>query len=74
MQGCAGARKARIGDKAQNRGKSGSFRYVYIYLEKASTVYLLVFFGKNEKANLSKSEQNDLAKLIKTLREQYGEK
>ena len=39
-----------------NRGKSGAFRY--LYLEKAETIYLLVFFSKNEKDNLSKAERN----------------
>ncbi len=69
--GCAGARKARIGDKSRNRGKSGSFRYVYLFLPKASIVYLLVFFGKNEQANLSKSERNDIAKLVRLLKGLY---
>ncbi len=35
MQGCGGARKARVANKQQNKGKSGSFRYIYIYLEMA---------------------------------------
>jgi len=32
IPGTNGARKARIGDRSQNRGKSGAFRYVYLYL------------------------------------------
>jgi hypothetical protein len=52
MEGCGGARKGRVGDKASGKGKRGGFRYVYLYIEIAGTIYLLHFFGKNEKANL----------------------
>ena len=65
IAGCAGARKARIGDPASGRGKSGGFRYVYIYIEVTGTIYLLHFFAKNEKAyrklietNLAKWSEN----------------
>ena len=68
MEGCGGARKARVGDKSSGRGKSGGFRYIYMYIEIAGTIYLLHFFGKNEKANLSKAERNEVAKLVKELR------
>ncbi len=74
MAGCAGARKARVGDKASARGKSGAFRYVYVYIQIAETIYLIHFFGKNEKANLSKAERNELADLVKQLKRLYGEK
>lgn len=73
MSGTNGARKARVGNRQQNIGKSGAFRYIYLYLEKAETIYLLLFFGKNEKDNLSKAERNELAKLVKTLKDIYGE-
>ncbi len=72
MQGCAGARKARVGDKTTARGKSGGFRYVYVYIEIAGTIYLIHFFGKNEKANLSKAERNELANLVRKLKRLYG--
>lgn len=74
MAGCAGARKGRIGDKAAGKGKSGGFRYIYVYIVIAGTIYLLHFYGKNEKANLSKAERNELAKLVKELKRLYGEK
>jgi mRNA-degrading endonuclease RelE of RelBE toxin-antitoxin system len=73
MPGCGGARKARVGDKAQGRGKSGAFRYVYVYIEVAGTIYLITFYGKNEKANLSKAERNEVAKLVKELKRIYGQ-
>ena len=74
MEGCGGARKGRVGDKGSSKGKSGGFRYVYFYIEIAGTISLLHFFGKNEKANLSKAERNEIAKLVKELKRLYGEK
>jgi len=74
MTGCAGARKARIGERSSARGKRGGFRYVYVYIEIAGIIYLLHFFDKNEKANLSKAERNELGVLVKELKGLYGEK
>ncbi len=74
IQGTNGARKARIGDRQQNRGKSGAFRYLYVYLENAETIYLLLFYGKNEMDNVSKAERNEIAGLVALLKEKYGEK
>ncbi|MBX7060075.1 MAG: type II toxin-antitoxin system RelE/ParE family toxin [Pyrinomonadaceae bacterium] len=74
MEGCGGARKGRVGDRTSGRGKSGGFRYVYVYIEIAGTIFLLHFFGKNEKANLSKAERNEVAKLVRELKRIYGEK
>jgi hypothetical protein len=73
MVGCGGARKGRVGDRGASKGKSGGFRYVYVYVEIAGIVHLLHFFGKNEKANLSKAERNELAILVRELKRQYGE-
>lgn len=72
MAGCSGARKARIGDRSMARGKSGGFRYVYVYIEIAGTIYLLSFFDKNEKANLSMAERNELGALVKKLKSLYA--
>ena len=74
MEGCGGARKGRVGDRASSKGKSGGFRYVYVYIEIAGTIYLLHFFGKSEKANLSKAERNEVAKLVRDLKRLYGER
>lgn len=74
MAGCSGARKGRVGDKAAGKGKSGGFRYIYVYIVIAGTIYLIHFYGKNEKDNLSKAERNELAKLVKELKRLYGEK
>ena len=48
------------------------WRIVYYYHSEAMPLYLLTVFGKNEKANLSKAERNDLAKLVAILKSTAG--
>jgi hypothetical protein len=66
MQGTGGVRKLRWGRGA--RGKSGGVRVIYYFHSEAMPLYLLTVFGKNEKANLSKAERNDLADLVRMLK------
>lgn len=73
IQGTNGLRKARIADKKNNRGKSGSFRYIYLYLEKAEIIYLFMFYAKNEQDNLSAEEKKMLGVLANQYKEVYGE-
>ena len=70
MQGTGGIRKLRW--SAQGKGKSGGVRVVYYYHNKSIPLFLLTVFGKGEKANLSKSERNDLASLTSLLIKNYG--
>jgi hypothetical protein len=53
VKGTGGARKARIADPKESRGKRVSYRYLYLYLEHRRRIHLLFFYGKNEQANLS---------------------
>lgn len=73
IQGTGGTRKARIADPKSGRGKSGSFRYIYFYVEKAAIVYLLVLYGKNEKDNVSDSEKKEILELVKILKNRHKE-
>lgn len=70
MQGTGGIRKLRW--SAQGKGKGGGVRVVYYYHNGTMPLFLLTVFGKGEKANLSKSERNELAKLTVLLRKHYG--
>jgi hypothetical protein len=72
MQGTGGIRKLRWA--AQGRGKSGGVRVIYYYHNGTVPLFLLTVFGKGEKANLSKSECNDLSKFTGLLLRQYGGK
>ena len=71
MTGTGGIRKLRW--SAQGKGKSGGVRVIYYYYNKSIPLFLLTVFGKGEKANLSKAESNELAKLTKLLKDSYGE-
>ena len=48
-------------------GTSGGARIVYYYHDERIPLYLLTVFGKNEQANLTKAERNELAKLVDLL-------
>ena len=70
MQGTGGIRKLRW--SAQGRGKSGGVRVIYYYHNESIPLFLLTLFGKGEKANLTKSESNDLAKITSLIVKSYG--
>jgi len=65
MEGTGGIRKFRWG--RGNRGKSSGVRIIYYFHDERIPLHLLTLFGKNERANLSKSERNDLAKMVTVL-------
>ena len=69
MQGTGGIRKFRWA--SGNRGKSGGVRVIYYFHNESMPLFLLTLFGKNEKANLSKAERNELTKLANILKN-YG--
>lgn len=70
MQGTGGIRKFRWA--SGNKGKSGGVRIIYYYHNENMPLFLLTLFGKGEKANLSKSERNALAKFTELLVKKYG--
>jgi hypothetical protein len=70
LQGTGGIRKLRW--SAHGKGKSGGVRVIYYYHNESIPLFLLTVFGKGEKANLSKSERNDLAGFTSLLVKQYG--
>ena len=70
MQGTGGIRKLRW--SAHGKGKSGGVRVIYYYHNESIPLFLLTVFGKGEKANLSKSERNNLASFTSLLVKQYG--
>lgn len=65
MQGTGGLRKLRFA--FEGKGKSGSVRVCYVDFAIYESIYLITAYPKSEKDNLSKSERNSIAKLIKAL-------
>ena len=51
----------------ENRGKSGSGRVCYVDFAVYEKIYLITAYPKNEKENLSKSERNAIAAMIRQL-------
>ena len=65
MQGTGGIRKLRWA--REGMGKRGGVRVIYYYHDEHMPLYLLTIFGKGEKDNLTKAEQNALQRLVRPL-------
>lgn len=70
IRGTGGVRKARWA--APGKGKSGGFRVVYYFYSETFPLFLLTVYAKNEKANLTKAERNELKKLVPLLVTTYA--
>lgn len=66
IQGTGGVRKLRWA--RAGRGKSAGVRAIYYFYNEAMPLYLLTLFGKNEKADLTAAERNELAGLVRILK------
>ena len=66
-----GLRKVRI--PREGSGKSGGFRTVYVFGGTHMPIFLITVFAKNEKANLSKTEQAMAVEMSKALVAKYGD-
>jgi len=69
IPGSGGIRKVRFG--FGSRGKSGGARIIYLFSGVSLPVFILAAFAKNEKANLSASERNSLAKMVAAMIDGY---
>ena len=65
MPGTGGGRKLRW--RAHGRGKRGGVRVIYYFHNESLPLFLLNVFAKNEKANLTKAEQNEMKILVPRL-------
>ena len=66
-----GLRKVRI--QRPGSGKSGGYRTLYTFGGRAMPLFLVTVFAKNEKDNLTKTEQSAAVELSKLLLATYGE-
>jgi hypothetical protein len=65
MPDTGGGRKLRW--RAQGRGKRGGVRIIYYFHNESLPLFLLSVFSKNEKANLTKAERNEIKNLMPRL-------
>lgn len=70
VKGTHGVRKARVADPTSSRGKSGSYRYLYLYLEHAGRIHLLYLFSKGVQADLSPQQKQLIALLSQEIRKE----
>jgi mRNA-degrading endonuclease RelE of RelBE toxin-antitoxin system len=70
VKGTHGVRKARVADPAKSRGRSGSYRYLYLYLEHAGRIHLLYLFSKGEQADLSPDQTRTIGALSQAIRKE----
>src|SRR6476619_1970136 len=68
VKGTHGVRKARVADPGSSRGKSSSYRYLYLYLEHAGRIHLLYLFSKGDQANLSPDQTRIIGALSQQIR------
>jgi hypothetical protein len=69
VKGTGGARKGRIANPASDRGKSGSFRYLYLFLEHRGRIYLLHFFAKANQSDLNADQKKEIADMIEIIKQ-----
>jgi hypothetical protein len=62
----------KLGWALPGRGKRGGARVIYYFHSERLPVFLLAAYVKNEKANLSKAERNEMARLVSMLVEGYS--
>ncbi|MBE0599720.1 MAG: type II toxin-antitoxin system RelE/ParE family toxin [Burkholderiaceae bacterium] len=72
MAHSGGARKVRHAREGQ--GKSGGYRTIHYFGGGDIPVFLLAIYGKNDKANLTKAERNELARILPKLADAYRQR
>ncbi|MCI0662980.1 MAG: type II toxin-antitoxin system RelE/ParE family toxin, partial [Acidobacteria bacterium] len=68
VKGLGGARKARVADPNKKGGKSGGFRYLYLYLELRGRIHLLYLYSKREQSDLSDDQRKQISALVEILK------
>lgn len=74
IKGTGGARKGRIGNPKNKSGKSGGFRFVYIYLPNNDRFYLLTIYSKKDYGDLSPGQAKMLGAIVREVKKLDGEK
>lgn len=62
IKGTGGARKVRVAGRG--KGKSGGYRVITFFAADDVPVFLLDCYGKGDKANLTRTERNDLRQVL----------
>jgi len=68
MKGLGGVRKARVADPRKQEGKSGGFRYLYLYMTWRGRIHLLYIYSKREQLDLTPEQKKEIAALVDILK------
>jgi len=66
IQGTGGLRKLRW--SANNKGKRGGIRTIYLYITEKSHIHLLTLYAKNEVSDLTAQEKKILKGIVEELK------
>jgi hypothetical protein len=68
MVNTGGVRKVRAAQ--EGRGKSGSARVMYLYVEEHATIYFILAFPKNVQGNLTDAQKKQLRAVVAQIRDE----
>lgn len=71
ITGTGGVRKLRYPIKSRATGKRGGARIIYYCEAEDLPIFLLAFYTKGEKANLSMAERNEVKKFVGEIAAEY---
>jgi len=69
VSGSGGVRKIRI--KKRDRGKSGSYRVLYLDLANTKIIYLLFIFEKGSLSNISDKQKRSIRQIAEDIKNEY---
>ena len=69
VKGTGGLRKTRFADKRRGKGKSGSFRIIYLDFECLRLLFLILIYEKNEISDITQEQRNVLKRQITELKQ-----
>ncbi len=73
IKGTSGARKGRASNPKQKGGKSGGFRYIYVYLERSERIYLLYIYSKKDVKDLTPEQEKAFGKIVGEIKKAFSE-
>jgi hypothetical protein len=74
ISGTGGLRKFRVADKKSSKGKSGSYRVLFLDLPKYEVTYLILIFPKTIVANINASLKAQLKKNVTEIKNGLSKK
>jgi len=71
IKGTNGARKGRVRNPSIKGGKSGGFRFIYVFLERVDRIYLLYIYSKKERSTLTPKQAKQLGEVVRQIKKSF---